>query len=163
MACLNTVFGKEAFVTWSFKIPFLLSLVLVGTGVYIRLKIRETPQFTKVIKSNETSSAPLLEVVRRFPKEIILAALLHISEQMAFYVVTAIVLSYMASGSRDHDYTYNFVLVGTLIAAGIELILVPLFGHLSFTIGRKKISAWDPVTLGVWGFVYLAMLDSGVT
>lgn len=163
MALFNSIFGKEAFVTWGFRIPFLLSLVLVGIGLYIRLKIMETPQFTKVIKSDETSTAPLLQVLRRFPKEIILAALLRMSEQMPFYVVTAFVLSYMTSGEHGHDYTYNFVLIGTLIAAGIEFVLVPVFGHLSDTIGRKKIYAWGAAVMGVWGFIYFALLDSGVT
>lgn len=163
MALFNAIFGKEAFIAWGFRIPFLLSLVLVGIGLYIRLKIMETPQFTKVVDSQETASAPLMQVIRRFPKEIILSALLRMSEQMPFYVVTAFVLSYMSSGEGGHDYTYNFVLIGTLIAAGVEFILVPTFGHLSDTIGRKKIYAWGAAIMGIWGFIYFAMLDSGVS
>lgn len=68
----------------SFRIPFLLSLVLVAISLYIRLKIMETPQFTKVVASQETASAPLMQVIRRFPREIILSALLRMSEQMPF-------------------------------------------------------------------------------
>lgn len=163
MALFNAMFGKEAFIQWGFRIPFLLSLVLVAIGLYIRLKILETPQFSKVVKSNKTSTAPLLQVLRRYPKEIILSALLRMSEQMPFYVVTAFVLSYMSSGEPGHDFSYNFVLIGTLIAAAIEFVLVPTFGHLSDTIGRKKIYAWGAAIMGVWGFIYFAMLDSGVT
>lgn len=69
----------------------------------------------------------------------------------------------MSSGESGHDYTYNFVLIGTLIAADVEFILVPTFGHLSDTIGRKKIYAWGAAIMGVWGFIYFAMLDNGVS
>src|SRR5699024_12507649 len=111
----------------------------------------------------ETTRAPLLLVFCRFPTELVLAALLRMSEQMPFYVVTACVLSYMTSGEHGHDYTYRFVLIGTLIAAGGEFVLVPLFGLFSDTIGRKKIYACGAALIGVWGFVYFALLDSGVT
>lgn len=163
MALFNAMFGKDAFIAWGFRIPFLLSLVHVAIGLYIRLKILETPMFRKVVTSNDTCTAPLLQVFRKFPKEIALSALLRISEQMPFYVVTAFVLSYMTSGGHGHDYTYNFVLIGTLIAAGVEFVLVPLFGQLSDTIGRKKIYAWGAAVMGIWGFVYFALLDSGVS
>src|SRR5699024_924666 len=157
------IFGKDAFVTWGFRIPFLLSLVLVAIGLYIRLKIMETPQFSKVVAQQETTTAPLLQVFRRFPKEIILAALLRMSEQMPFYVVTAFGLPYMTTGDPGHDYAYSFLLIGTLIAACVEFVLVPLLGLFSVTIGRKTIYAWGAAIMGVWGFVYFALLDSAFT
>ncbi|GAB3558872.1 MFS transporter [Spelaeicoccus albus] len=160
MAIFNGIMGSDAFISWGWRIPFLLSLVLVGIGLYIRLKILETPMFAKVVKTKETQAAPLLQVIKRFPKEIILSALLRMSEQMPFYVVTAFVLSYMTN--KEHGYSYNFVLIGTLIAAGVEFILVPVFGSLSDTIGRKKIYMWGASIMGVWGFIYFALLDSGV-
>lgn len=149
--------------SWGFRLLLLLSLVLVGTGLYIRMKTMETSQFTKVIKSDETSTAPQLQVFRRFPTEIIVEPLLRMSERTPFYVVTAFVLSYMTSGEHGHDYSYDFVLIGTLIAAAIEFVLVPRFGQFSDTIGRKKIYAGAPGAMGVWGFTYFALLDSGVT
>lgn len=163
MSLFNGIMGKDAFIAWGFRIPFLLSLVLVAIGLYLRLKIMETPQFSKVVAEQTTTTAPLMQVIRRFPKEIILSALLRMSEQMPFYVVTAFVLSCMTSGSNGHDYTYNFVLIGTLIAAGVEFVLVPLLGLYSNTIGRKKIYAWGAAIMGVWGFIYFALLDSGIT
>jgi MFS family permease len=80
---------------------------------------------------------------------------------MPFYVVTAFVLSYLTDA--DHGYSKNFALVGTLIAAGIEFFLVPYFGHLSDSVGRKRIYMIGAAVMGVWGFAYFAMLDSGVT
>jgi MFS family permease len=105
--------------------------------------------------------APVMRVIREHPKEILLSALLRMSEQMPFYVVTTFVLAYLIA--PDHGYTKHFVLVGTLIASGIELVLVPTFGHLSDTIGRKKIYMTAAAIMGVWGFIYFGLLDSGVT
>ncbi|HEY5223940.1 MAG TPA: MFS transporter [Microbacteriaceae bacterium] len=160
MALFNAIWGTTAFIAWGWRIPFLLSLVLVAIGLYIRLRIAETPMFAAVVQTKETHKSPVREVIRRYPKEIILSALLRMSEQMPFYIVTAFVLSYLTD--KNHNYSYNFVLIGTMIAAVIELILVPYFGHLSDRVNRKKIYLIGAAITGVWGFVYFGVLDSGV-
>jgi MFS family permease len=75
-------------------------------------------------------------------------------------VVTAFVLSYLTG--PDHGFTRNFVLIGTLVAAAVEFVLVPYFGHLSDSVGRKRIYMTGAAVMGVWGFVYFALLDSGI-
>jgi MFS family permease len=116
--------------------------------------------FAAVVTEKKVAKAPVADVVRKHWREIALSALLRMSEQMPFYVVTTFVLAYLIDD--DHGYSKNFVLVGTLIASAIELVLVPTFGHLSDTIGRKKIYMTAAAIMGVWGFVYFGMLDSGV-
>ncbi|PYI65280.1 MFS transporter [Arthrobacter livingstonensis] len=160
MALFNGIMGTDAFIAWGWRIPFLLSLVLVAIGLYIRLKIMETPMFAAVVKTKKTEKAPVLEVIRRYPKEIILSALLRMSEQMPFYIVTAFVLSYLTD--KNHNYSYNFVLIGTMVAAALELFFVPFFGHLSDKMSRLRIYQLGAAITGVWGFVYFALLDSGI-
>lgn len=160
MALFNGIMGTDAFIAWGWRIPFLLSLVLVAIGLYIRLRILETPMFAEVVKTQQTHRAPVREVLKKHPKEVILSALLRMSEQMPFYIVTAFVLSYLTD--KNHNYSYNFVLIGTMIAAVIELFLVPYFGHLSDRINRKKIYIIGAAITGVWGFVYFGLLDSGI-
>jgi MFS family permease len=159
MTLFNTIAG-DGFLTWGWRVPFLLSLILVAIGLYIRLQILETPMFAALVERRKVEQAPVKEVIRRHPKEIVLSALLRMSEQMPFYVVTAFVLSYLTDDS--HGYTRNFVLIGTLVAAAVEFFLVPYFGHLSDSVGRKRIYMTGAVVMGIWGFVYFAMLDSGI-
>ena len=157
---VSTVAGEDAFLAGAWRIPFLLSLVLVAIGLFIRLQILETPMFASVVKENRVAKQPVLRVLREHPKEIALSALLRMSEQMPFYIVTTFVLAYLIDD--NHGYSKNFVLVGTLIASAIELALVPTFGHLSDVVGRTRIYMTAAAVMGVWGFVYFAMLDSGV-
>jgi MFS family permease len=161
MTILSSAVGDDAFQSWGWRIPFLLSLLLVAVGLYIRLQILETPMFSKVVKSQRIKKAPVMEVIRKHPKEIVLSALVRMSEQMPFYVITAFVLTYLTA--KDHGYTENFVLIGTLIAAGLEFLLVPYFGRLSDSAGRKKVYMAGAAIMGIWGFAYFALLDSGVS
>ena len=149
----NQIAGEEAFNNGAWRIPFLLSIVLVAIGLFVRLQILETPMFAAVVAENRVEKAPIAQVLVHHWSEVVLSALLRMSEQMPFYVVTTFVLAYMVD---DNGYSKNFVLVGTLIAAGIELVLVPTFGHLSDTIGRKRIYMTAAAVMGVWGFVYFA-------
>ena len=160
MALFNTVAGKTGFLDWGWRVPFLLSLVLVAVGLYIRLKVLETPMFAKVVAEKTVERMPVWLVIRRHPKAIVLSALARMSEQMPFYIVTAFVLSYLTG--PEHGFSRNFVLIGTLVAAGVEFVLVPYFGHLSDSVGRKKIYMAGAAIMGVWGFAYFAMLDSGI-
>jgi MFS family permease len=159
LTLFNAISGPS-FDSWGWRVPFLLSLVLVAVGLYIRLQILETPMFAKAVESRRIRRTPVVEVIKQHPKEILLSALVRMSEQMPFYVVTAFVLSYLTDSA--HGYSRNFVLIGTLIAAGLELVLVPYFGHLSDSAGRKRVYMAGAALMGVWGFAYFALLDSGV-
>jgi MFS family permease len=146
-----------AFLSWGWRVPFLLSLLLVGVGLWVRLGILETPTFRKLVAERRIERAPVLEVIKRQPREILLAALARMSEQAPFYIFTAFVFSY---GSGTLGLTQNFVLAAVLVAALISFITIPLSGHISDRIGRRKMYMIGALTVGVFGFVYFGMLDS---
>jgi MFS family permease len=158
LVALFSQLSDEAFLSWGWRIPFLLSLVMVVIGLYIRLRILETPMFAKVVAAKQVSKAPVREVIRRHPKEILLSALVRMSEQTPFYIVTVFVLTYVT----DKGFTRSFALLGVLLASCLEFLLLPYFGHLSDKVGRKKVYMAGAALTGLWGFLYIAALDSGL-
>src|SRR5438309_3318187 len=104
MVLLFSAISGDEFLTWGWRVPFWLSIVMVGIGLYIRLGILETPVFQRILDMQQTASAPVLEVIRRQPKEIILTALCRMAEQGPFYVYAAFIFTYgttILHSSRD--------------------------------------------------------------
>jgi metabolite-proton symporter len=148
----------EQFLTWGWRIPFALSLVMVGVGLYIRMSILETPVFAKLLAERKIDRTPMLTVIKRHPKEILLSALARMAEQAPFYIFTAFIFSY---GIDTLHVSRNFLLTAVLSASMLSFISIPLFGHLSDRIGRKNMYITGAAATGVFGFIYFAMLNTG--
>ena len=146
------------FATWGWRIPFLLSIVLVGIGLWIRLGILETPTFRRLLAEQRIEQQPVREVIRRQPKQILLSAFARMAEQAPFYIFTAFVYSY---GVGTLHLSHNLLLVAVLIASVVSFFTVPFAGHLSDRFGRKRMYMIGALLTGVYGFVYFAMLNTG--
>jgi MFS family permease len=155
---LSTVSGEQ-FLTWGWRVPFLFSIILVGVGLYIRLGILETPVFARLVAERRIERAPVLEVLRRHPREIILTALSRMAEQGPFYLFTAFVFAY---GTGVLHLNRDFLLVSVLAAAMLSFISIPFFGHLSDRLGRKRVYMLGAALTGGYGFAYFALLDTRV-
>ncbi len=149
----------DAFIAWGWRIPFLLSIVLVALGLWIRLGILETPTFRRVVEEGAVERAPLAEVWRRHPREIILSALVRMAEQAPFYIFTAFVYSY---GTAALHVSRDLLLISVLVASVLSLVTVPLAGHLSDRFGRRRVYIAGAVLTGVFGWIYFAMLNTVV-
>ena len=149
----------EQFLAWGWRIPFVLSLLLVVVGLYIRLGIFETPVFAKLLAERRLERAPILEVIRRHPKEIVLSALARLAEQAPFYIFTAFIFSY---GTGTLHVSRDFLLTAVLAASVLSFFSIPFFGHLSDRIGRKNMYMIGTVVTGVFGFVYFGMVNTGI-
>ena len=148
----------DEFLTWGWRVPFFLSLILVGVGLWIRLGIMETPIFTKLVSEQKVEKQPTWEVIKRNPKEIILSAFVRMAEQAPFYIFTTYVFAY---GTGILKLDRDFLLWSVLAASVLSFISIPLSGHISDRIGRKKMYMLGAVTVGIFGFVYFGMLNSG--
>ncbi|HSY85080.1 MAG TPA: MFS transporter [Verrucomicrobiae bacterium] len=150
--------GSE-FLAWGWRIPFAMSALLVVLGLWVRLSVLETPVFRKLIAENKIEKAPVLEVIARQPKEILLSALARLVEQAPFYIFTAFVFAY---GAGVLKVPRDLLLTAVLTAAVVSFFSVPLFGHLSDRIGRRKMYAIGAVVTAVYGFVYFGLLNTAV-
>jgi MFS family permease len=141
------------FDNWGWRIPFLLSVLLIGIGMYVRLRVLESPEFTAV----EVVRRPLVEVIRNEWRTILGSAFVRLGEQAPFYLFTSFVLTY---GTKQLGLQRDGVLDDVLIAATAALICVPLFGHLSDRFGRRRVYGTGIVATGIFAFPYFGLLDT---
>jgi MFS family permease len=149
----------DQFAVWGWRVPFALSIGLVVIGLWIRLGILETPVFQKLLADNKVEKAPLAEVIKKHPRQIILSALLRMSEQAPFYIFTAFVFAY-AVGTLH--MSRNLILTAVLVAACVDFVTIPLSGHISDRIGRRKMFLIGAAMTGIFGFPYFAMMDTAI-
>ncbi|MDQ1601459.1 MAG: hypothetical protein QOD68_2933 [Actinomycetota bacterium] len=148
----------DSFLTWGWRVPFLLSAVLVVIGLYVRLRVLESPEFAAVRKQETVVKMPVLEVIRTQPREILTSALVRLSEQAPFYLFITFVLTY---GVEKVGLEKGDLLNYTLVAAALGLVSVPLFGYLSDFIGRRLMYGIGIVGTALFAFPYYGLLDTG--
>jgi MFS family permease len=149
----------EDWETWGWRIPFLLSFVLILIGLWIRLSIRETPIFEELRRSDATARRPVSDALEQSRREVALTALIRLSEQTPFYVFTAFVLAY---GTNELGYSEELLLAGVLTAAVVALVTIPFFGHVSDRYGRKRVYMLGAVLTLIWVFPYFALLQTSI-
>jgi MFS family permease len=149
----------DQFLSWGWRVPFWLSLVMVGIGLWIRLGILETPIFQQVIANERVARAPVVQVLKRQPKEVILTALTRMGQMAPVFVYNAFIFTY---GMKVVGASRDFLLVVLLIASFMSFFTIPFSGYLSDRLGRKQVYIFGAVTTGLFAFAYFAMLDTAI-
>jgi metabolite-proton symporter len=155
---LNGVLPDAAFVSWGWRVPFLLSGVLVGVGLWIRLTVTESPLFAEVEESGAKAKIPLVEVLRRHPRGLLIAMAARIGTDVAFYTYSLYVLTYITGTLH---LPRGVGLAAVLIGSALQLALIPAFGALSDRIGRRPVYAIGAASAAAWAFAFFPLLDSG--
>jgi MFS transporter, MHS family, shikimate and dehydroshikimate transport protein len=137
----------------------LLSIILIGVGLYIRLKIMESPAFRRVQESGTEAQMPILDVLRTYPKNVLLAMGMRIAENGTFYILTAFVLTYVV---EELGLEQGTGLTGVIIAAAIGLATIPFFGALSDRVGRRPVYLFGAVFSLLFAFPFFWLLNTGV-
>ncbi|WP_394621543.1 MFS transporter [Lentzea sp. JNUCC 0626] len=161
LAVLAAVQSDADFLAWGWRIPFLLSGVLVVIGLWIRLSVSESPIFLaaqeKRAKEPVQERAPALELLKHNWREVLIAMGARFAENVSYYVITAFILVYVVTGL---GLSKSVGLNAVLIASAVHLVTIPVWGHLSDRFGRKPIYLLGTVGMAVWIFVFFAMLDT---
>jgi metabolite-proton symporter len=151
---------EEQFLSWGWRVPFLLSALLVGVGLLIRMSIVETPAFAKVKESATEVRQPIVEVLRAYPKEVLLAMGARFAENGAFYIYSVFVLVY---ATQQVKIPQQIVLNAMLFAAACELAAIPMYGALSDRFGRRPIYLFGAIMTAVLAYPLFLLLDTGST
>ena len=158
---MSNLAGPKGFADWGWRVPFYFSILLVAVGLYVRLRVFETPLFQRLLDQRKIESAPVAEVIRRNWKEILQSSFLRLSEQAPFYVFTAYIFIYAVTPGPLKQ-TRNYILLAVTCAAVVSFFTIPFFGYLSDLIGRKRVYMAGVIVMGIWGFVYFGLLDTKV-
>jgi MFS transporter, MHS family, shikimate and dehydroshikimate transport protein len=148
---------EAQFLSWGWRVPFLLSALLVIVGLMIRVRILETPAFTRVKEESGESHQPILEVLRSYPKQVLLAMGARFGENGAFYIYSVFALTY---ATQYVKMPQQVILNGMLIGAGLELLAIPFFGAMSDRFGRRPVYMFGAIATALWAYPLFWLLDT---
>ncbi|NJP89757.1 MHS family MFS transporter [Nonomuraea sp. FMUSA5-5] len=154
LAALAAWQSDEAFLAWGWRVPFLLSGVLVLIGLWIRLTITESRVFQE---APPEPRAPIVGVLRHHSKDVLVAIGARLAENISFYLLTVFVITYAKQTGIDNSTVLNAVLV----SSGIHFVTIPLWGALSDRLGRRPIYLSGAAGIGVWIFAFFPLVDTG--
>src|SRR3984885_406858 len=157
MVLLFSWISGDQFLVWGWRIPFLMSIIMVGVGLWIRLGILETPVFQRILDRQEVARAPVIEVFKRQPGTIVLTALLRLAEQSPGYIFNAFIFTY---GTQVLGASRNLLLTGLITTTALGFMWVTVAGAISDRIGRRQMYIIGCVSVAIFTFIYFAMLDT---
>jgi metabolite-proton symporter len=158
LGVLNLVLSEQDFLAWGWRVAFFLSGLLVLVGLWVRTTVTESPLFAEVEAAGAKAKMPLVEVVRRHPRGLLVAMGARIGTDVAFYTFTLYILTYLTT---DLGLPRSIGLNAVLIGSACQLVLVPWFGALSDRFGRRPVYAAGAVGAGVWAFAFFPLLATG--
>jgi len=170
LALLAFVQTEETFLSWGWRIPFLMSAVLVLIGLFIRLSIEESPVFRQAQEQAAADAAtnpagtrshmPIVEVFKKYPREVFTAMGARFAENVSYYIFTVVIVTYLTKNPPSHTASSSFVLNAVLIGAVVHFVTIPIWGALSDRFGRKPLYLFGAVGVAVWSFVFVFLIDT---
>ena len=161
---LSALQDAEDFAAWGWRVPFLLSAVLVLIGLYVRLAVEESPVFKAAQEQSAAQAAsgakqamPIVEVFRRYFREILTAMGARFAENVSYYIFTIVITAYAKERLGMPSST---VLGAVLIGAAVHLVTIPIWGALSDRFGRRPLYLLGAAGVGVWSFAFIALVDT---
>jgi MFS transporter, MHS family, shikimate and dehydroshikimate transport protein len=146
------------FLAWGWRIPFLASMLLAAVGMYIRLRVSETPAFKRIHEMTRQTANPLMSVIREHPRELLHAIFARFADGGNFYLLTVFLLAYAADQAR---IPRSQSLICLMIATLLNVVTIPFFGRLSDSLGRRSVFIAGAIFMAAWAWPMFAMVDTG--
>jgi metabolite-proton symporter len=157
LSLTSGLLSHEAFLSWGWRIPFLLSALLIVAGWYIRARVAESPTFEESRAESEVPKLPALDVLRERPRAVLLGSGLRVGENISYYILTVYSLKFLVDSGQSNAHALNALLIG----AAVQFAAIPLFGHLSDRVGRRALYALGAFGMAAWSFALFPLLASG--
>ncbi len=157
-ALLSARLPESAFLAWGWRVPFLVSVVLIGIGLFVRLRVLESPVFLSLKETHQDSRAPLVEVFRRHPRQILIGMGMRFAQNVLFYIYTVFVPGY---GEKSLGYQRGVMLGGVVMASLVGLGSIPFWSHLSDRVGRRRVYLWGAVISLLSAFPCFWLIERG--
>jgi MFS family permease len=157
LAILAATLKPEDFLAWGWRIPFLLSVVLIVIGLWVRASLEETPVFEAALEAAEAHSAPVLETLKTRPWQVVVGGGLKFGENISFYLMTAFGITYI---TEMLHLSRSVALNGVLVGAALGALTMPLWGWLSDKVGRRPVYGFGAAGLVVWAFAFYPLLET---
>jgi len=154
---LNVQLTDEQFIAWGWRVPFLIGILLLAVGLYIRFAILESPLFKKLQEEEPDRPAPIREVLRKHPRNILIAMGARFAENASFYIFTVFIYAY----ARDQlQLDRQVILKGILIASATQFVAVPCFGALSDRVGRRPVYLFGAVFTALFAMPFFLLVNT---
>ena len=158
LATMAAMQSEAEFLAWGWRVPFLLSAVLIGVGWWIRATVEESPAFKAVAEEVKSlPKAPVLEAIRTRPRQIVIGGGLKFAENISYYIVTVFSITYV---TQAVGLSRSTALNAILIASAVHVVMIPVFGWLSDRIGRRPVYAFGAFGMMLWAFAFFRLLDA---
>jgi metabolite-proton symporter len=176
---VNDTLSQEAFMAWGWRVPFILSIVLIALALWVQLRLEDTPAFRQLRQAKRADSSataekapsgntvaaanrpsPVLEALRTYPRTIALAAGAFMATQVTFYILIAFILAY-GSNPAGLGLPRSTMLAAVLIGAVVMIPALVISAAISDRYGRRRIYMAGAVLLGLWGFAVFPLVDTG--
>ena len=148
---------NEQFLSWGWRLPFLISIALIGVGLFIRLRVMESPMFEQVKTENKVATAPFIELLRTYPKQIVLAIGTRFATDITFNVINVFMLAY---GTQQLGLPRELFLNSILAGCAVALITLPIFGMISDVFGRRKVYLCGAIFVMIYGFLFFKLVET---
>ena len=156
----GAVLSEDAFLSWGWRVAFLLSGVLLLVGLWIRTSIPESPLFAEAEAAGRKARMPLIDVIREHPRGLLVAMGARIGTDVAFYTFTLYILTFI---TQNLGLPRSLGLTAVLVGSACQLALIPFFGALSDRVGRRPVYAAGAVAAALWAFAFFPLLSTGST